>query len=384
MEASHLHLLRTTTLLILIPLGAGAQPEGFNYDEAKVPEYALPDPLVRANGKPVSDAAAWYTERRPEILELFETHVYGRAPEPPDQMGFEIVSIDKQALGGKAVRKQITIQFSGDKEGPKMDLLLYLPADADRPVPAFLGLNFQGNHSIHSDPGIKLSTSWMRDRPEQGVVGHRATEASRGGAADRWPVEMILARGYALATIYYGDIDPDYDDGFQNGVHPLFYKDGQSKPGPGEWGSIAAWAWGLSRTMDYFEHDDSIDERHVTVLGHSRLGKTSLWAGAHLAVGRRAGHTLRPGDLKQFRLRGRRAQPTSLRGDRQAHQYLVPALVCRQLQPFQRQRRCLAGGSAHVDRPHRSQARLRRQRGRGRLGRPARGVPLGETRRARL
>ena len=280
MEASHLHLLRTTTLLILIPLGAGAQPNGFNYDEAKVPEYTLPDPLVFANGKPVSDAAAWYTERRPEILELFETHVYGRAPEFPDQMGFEIVSIDKQALGDKAVRKQITIQFSGDKEGPKMDLLLYLPADADGPVPAFLGLNFQGNHSIHSDPGIKLSTSWMGDRPEQGVAGHRATEASRGGAASRWPVEMILARGYALATIYYGDIDPDYDDGFQNGVHPLFYEDGQSKPGPGEWGSIAAWAWGLSRAMDYFEHDDSIDERYVAVLGHSRLGKTSLWAGA--------------------------------------------------------------------------------------------------------
>ncbi len=280
MEAIHLHLLQTATLLILIPLGAGAQPEGFNYDEAKVPEYALPDPLVRANGKPVRDAAAWYTERRPEILELFETHVYGRAPEPPDQMGFEIVSIDKQALGGKAVRKQITIQFSGDKEGPKMDLLLYLPADADGPVPAFLGLNFQGNQSIHSDPGVKLSTSWMRDRPKQGVVGHRATEASRGVAASRWPVEMILARGYALATIYYGDIDPDYDDGFQNGVHPLFYQDGQSKPGPGEWGSIAAWAWGLSRAMDYFEHDDSIDERYVAVLGHSRLGKTSLWAGA--------------------------------------------------------------------------------------------------------
>ncbi len=278
--ATHRQLAQAAALLLLSSLSLFAQPEIANYDEAKVPDYTLPDPLVLANGKPVSDAGVWYTDRRPEILTLFEDHVYGRAPAPPEQMGFEIISIDKQALGGKAVRKQIAIQFSGDKDGPGMDLLIYVPAAATKPVPAFLGLNFQGNHSIHTDTGIKLSTSWMRNRPDQGVVNHRATAASRGVAASRWQVEMILERGYAVATIYYGDIDPDYDDGFQNGVHPLFYKDAQTKPGPGEWGSIAAWAWGLSRAMDYFENDGAIDQANVALLGHSRLGKTSLWAGA--------------------------------------------------------------------------------------------------------
>ena len=261
-------------------LGSRAQPAGINYDESKVPKYTLPDPLVMQNGQRVTDPETWRTKRRPEILELFRTHVYGHSPGRPKAMTFEVTSIDPQALGGKATRKEVSVYFTGDKSGPKMDILIYLPRGVRRPVPTFLGLNFYGNHSIHPDPGITLSKAWMRSNAKMGVVNHRATEASRGTAARRWPVEKILGRGYALATIYYGDLDPDYDDGFQNGVHPLFYKKGQTRPEPDQWGSIGAWAWGLSRAMDYFETDDDIDHTRIAVMGHSRLGKTALWAGA--------------------------------------------------------------------------------------------------------
>jgi hypothetical protein len=265
---------------LLIGPETQAQPKGTNYDESKVPKYTLPDPLVLASGDRVTDAETWQKKRRAEILSLFEKHVYGRSPGRPEAMTFKVTSVDDRALGGKARRKEVSVYFTGAQNGPKMDILIYLPAKANRPVPAFLGLNFYGNHSINSDPGITLSGSWMRSNSKMGIVDHRATEASRGTGSSRWAVDMILERGYALATIYYGDIDPDYDDGFQNGVHPLSYREGQTKPAPDEWGSIGAWAWGLSRAIDYFETDDDIDHRRVAVLGHSRLGKTALWAGA--------------------------------------------------------------------------------------------------------
>lgn len=265
----------------LVLLGWSALPlhgQQVNYDEAKVPAYTLPDPLKFENGSSVADAAAW-PQRRAEILELFRTQMFGRSPERPASIQWDLLEQDDQALGGKAIRKQVTIYFSDDKSGPSMDLLLYVPKQASQPVPAFLGLNFGGNQAVHADPAIRLTKSWMREGGAA-VVDHHATEASRGAESTRWQVEEVLARGYALATVYYGDIDPDFDDGFQNGIHPLYYKAGQTRPAADEWGSIAAWAWGLSRALDYLEQDALVDAQRVAVIGHSRLGKTALWAGA--------------------------------------------------------------------------------------------------------
>ena len=261
-------------------LPAFAEPEKTNYDESKVPEYSLPDPLICKNGDRVAAADAWRNSRRAEVIELFETSVYGRVPAGEITVRFGYPNIQHGALGGSAVRKQIKISLSGANAEASADLLIYLPTRAKAPAPIFVGLNFNGNHTVADDPGIWLPSSWVPNRSDESVVNHQASEKSRGVSRSRWPVHEIVARGYAVATMYCGDFDPDFDDGFKNGVHPMFYKHQQNQPSDDQWGAIGAWAWGLSRALDYFETDQDIDQTRVAVLGHSRLGKTALWAGA--------------------------------------------------------------------------------------------------------
>ncbi len=263
----------------MLAAAASAKPDGFNYEESKVPAYTLPDVLTYASGEKVVDAAQWKEKRRSEILATLEKEQYGKPPPRPNDLHYKVMEEATPALDGLALRKQVRVFFSANEAGPAMDLLLYLPAKSSGPSAVFWGLNFEGNHSVSTDAGIHLCRSWMRNNKEDGITENKATEKSRGSQQSRYALPEILNAGYGLATAYYGDIDPDFDDGFKNGVHSL-YPDLESGRGGDTWGSIAAWAWGMQVGQDYFEKDSAIDAKRVIVMGHSRLGKTALWAGA--------------------------------------------------------------------------------------------------------
>ena len=253
-----------------------AQKQPANYDESKVGAYTLPDPLTLEGGGKVTSADTWNKLRRPQLLRLFEENVYGRTPARPKDLSFEVFDTDRAALGGKAIRKQVTIYFSAKKDGPREDLLIYLPAGVSKP-PLFLTLNFTGNSSVAADPAIRLAQVYDRQTHER----KPAAEDSRGKAA-AWTgvIERVLARGYGLATIYYQDIEPDFIGAPPVGVRHLFLRQGQTEFAGDDWGAVAAWGWGLSRAMDYLETDPDVDPKRVAIMGHSRLGKTVLWAGA--------------------------------------------------------------------------------------------------------
>lgn len=274
-------------LFVSLAVIASAARAPWNQDESKVPPYTLPDPLVCADGSKVADAATWRAKRRPELLELFAREEYGRTPSPALPAGkirAQVTNIDRAALGGKAVRKEVTIWFTDKKDGPRMHLLIYQPPgepNAHAPWPAFLGLNFNGNHCVNADPGITLATGWARNNPELKVTHNEVSEVPRGASAAAWQIETVVARGYATATVYYCELSPDHNDGLPLGaVGPLFGTKSANDRADDEWGAIGMWAWGLSRALDYLETDREIDAKRVAVHGHSRLGKTALWAGA--------------------------------------------------------------------------------------------------------
>ena len=241
-----------------------------NYDEAKVGSYTLPDSLTLANGQPVRDAKTWTEKRRPEIVRLFEENEYGRSPARPASLSFDVFERAAPAFQGKATRRQVSIRFAGDK---KADFLLYLPAGSRKPVPFLLNISFSANSATVDDPGVKEGEVWGPDKKRIPV-----SQARRFGKID---VARLIDAGFGFGTIYYGDIDPDFAGGIQYGVRAPFLKPGQSEPAPDEWGTIGAWAWGLSRVMDYLETDKGVDAKRVAIFGVSRLGKTVMWAGAH-------------------------------------------------------------------------------------------------------
>jgi pimeloyl-ACP methyl ester carboxylesterase len=212
----------------------------------------LPDPLIATNGAKITTLEEWRASRRAEVLELFREHVYGRMPvRRPEGLKFEITDIATNAMEGKATRKQVKISYRGPGGDGAIKLVLFIPNSAPKPAPCFLLICNRGVSNIDPTRVIK---------------------------SDFWPAEEMIARGYAAAAFFNGDVVPDKPDAFKSGAHAIFDPPVGRKPD--SWGTIAAWAWGASRVMDYLETDRGIDSKRVAVVGHSRGGKTALWAGA--------------------------------------------------------------------------------------------------------
>jgi hypothetical protein len=252
-----------------------------NYDEAAVRQYTLPDMLAGPDGVAVSSAEEWTKTARPHQLELLERFVYGRRlPAVPVTVVGHVERADVMLPGDvAAVRMQATLKLGAAADAPTTEVLLYLPK-TEHPVPVFLNLNFRGNHAEHPDPAIRLSTAWMPDDKAAAIENHRATEASRGTSAQRWPVESMLTRGFCMATAYYGDVFPDRADGRPASALKSLGRPVEGSLPPDEPGAIATWAWQLSRILDWLVTLPEVDPGKVIVVGHSRLGKTALWAGA--------------------------------------------------------------------------------------------------------
>lgn len=254
-----------------------------NYDETMVPRCELPSVLVGKDGKVIASADQW-PEHRNYLLTLLADNEYGSMPK--ESVGIEVEKFDdgpaihqgKEEPGIR--RRQFAIMLGRNGKFVRIDLLLWTPKESAQPVSCFVGLNFRGNQSTTDDPKVRLTSSWC-DARNPGVVDNRATEASRASQEERWPIREIVGAGYGVATAHYGDIDPDFDDGFENGVHALFPEYRCTEKTPDRWGSISAWAWGLSRIADVLTKTEGIRPEGMMVLGHSRLGKTALWAGAN-------------------------------------------------------------------------------------------------------
>ena len=214
----------------------------------------IPDVLKTSDGKKTDSAAVWEAVRRPEILELFKAQVFGRNPvERPATLRFEPIAADREMVGGKAIRKRVNIRYTGPGGEGCIALTAFIPK-APKPVPAFV-LICNRSSEKHIDPDRLAPNPFF-------------------------PAEELVARGYAALAFYNGDVDPDAHDGFTNGVHGVFQPDPKARTAD-SWGTIAAWAWGASRVMDWIESEPLIDRTRVAVVGHSRGGKTALWCGAN-------------------------------------------------------------------------------------------------------
>jgi hypothetical protein len=235
----------------------------------------LPDPTVMLDGTRVTSKEQWEARRKPELKSLFEHYMYGRYPAKPEKVTGKVLFEDQRMTGTAMEVKEIEITF-GPPEWPKIYLLVARPL-GKTPVGCFVGENFGGNHLLISDNRVRIPTAWVPSR-YPGVKDNKATAEGRGKQADTWPLEQIVARGYAVATFYCGDIQPDRPD-VREGMRATIPQS-SGRADPAETATIMWWAWGIHRAVDYLTTDKNIDPKRIAVVGHSRLGKTALLAGA--------------------------------------------------------------------------------------------------------
>ena len=247
-------------------------------DAATLPaQTSLPDPLTLFDGRTVSTRDQWVKQRRPELQAMFEHYMYGALPPKPERVEFKLETSHADFLAGKATMKIVTISF-GSTQAPRIDLLLIVPNQGPKPAPVFVGMNFCGNHAILDDPRVPLARGWLYPSCK-GCPEGKATEAARGSQASDWPLAEIIDRGYALATFCTSDVDSDRGN-VSDGVYAWLARGDATKAQPAHRGSIAAWAWGFHRAVDYLMTDPAIDPKRIAVVGHSRNGKTALLAAA--------------------------------------------------------------------------------------------------------
>lgn len=230
---------------------------------------AYPDPLETFGGEPVTDEREWVEKRRPELYAAFQHYVYGYLPPAPD-VEWEVVE-STPILDGDGFAETVRVTFESLGAGiPGIQLAVFRPDAADA-VPVVLGTNKAGNQTVIEDPAIPASGDHAGLPPDE-----RAEYGDRGERSGAWAIEDALDRGYAIATFHAGDIEPDDPDA--DGIRARY----PDPPGPpaSQWGTLAAWAWGLHRGVDYLREADAIDRDAIGVIGHSRRGKAALLAGA--------------------------------------------------------------------------------------------------------
>ena len=243
----------------------------------QLPEIpGLPDVLVRQDGTRVRTAAEWERLRKPELKALVQHYMYGELP-PAPALSARVDREDPTLFGGRATLREISLRYGGPEFRP-IHLMLVTPNKRSGSVPVVLGLNFCGNHTVLADPAVALPDRWMPDFCK-GCTNHVATEAGRGSDAEGWAIETAIGRGYAVGTFYTGDVDPD-GAGAPGGIRGRYPTPEKAATGPQAWGTVAAWAWGLHRAVDYLQTDPVIDTHRIAVFGHSRNGKAVLLAGA--------------------------------------------------------------------------------------------------------